>query len=384
MEDTRSERYFATTIGLPNYGLDPTRDCTHVRNEELRFRFGEKVTNKGYCYEKAKTLRVAERVRELYPPCFQTTLMPKGSPIPESFARAVVSEVCYHSQMNGALYAVGRNKNKAVEADEQPVVYMAHDTRKTYSATILEKLDRELEGAEKAFDASSGAHRTVFEQLQMSKAKQLPIRAHADADGIQAKLVSAKDLLTTTAADLENLQGLSTMIEKGGVPAIIAWHRNEIEEKMRVIAEVENSIRGMVEKPEEARAQDMAALEEEEKRLLEDKLDKFTSLDRLKVQSKRLVERFGLPATRTACRYMEDVDIRKKTSQGRNIQDCAFCETGFPLYDVVLAPCFCVYHPWCAAMQTSLDSNCAATKCKKIFPAGWLKSFGFFKDEGMI
>lgn len=97
MDDTRSERYFATKIGLPNYGLDPLRDCTHVRNEELRFRFGEKLAKKGYFYEAAKTPRVAERVRELYPPCFQTMVIPEGARIPESFARAVVSEVFYYS-----------------------------------------------------------------------------------------------------------------------------------------------------------------------------------------------------------------------------------------------------------------------------------------------
>ena len=94
------EAWFASEAHLPNNGLDPTRDCNHVSNEELQFMFGSKEKNKGYVYTAAKIHRLRERVVELYPAIWQCHSPPEGNFIPESFARALISEVCHLHPMN--------------------------------------------------------------------------------------------------------------------------------------------------------------------------------------------------------------------------------------------------------------------------------------------
>ena len=40
MGEVGKEGYFHVKFGLPNVGLDPGKDCNHVRNEELRSIYG--------------------------------------------------------------------------------------------------------------------------------------------------------------------------------------------------------------------------------------------------------------------------------------------------------------------------------------------------------
>jgi hypothetical protein len=46
---------------------------------------------------------------------------------------------------------------------------------------------------------------------------------------------------------------------------------------------------------------------------------------------------------------------------------CALCKTPFPLKDVVLAPCMCLYHPWCIVIQNWISDSNAKDDCKKTF-----------------
>jgi hypothetical protein len=46
---------------------------------------------------------------------------------------------------------------------------------------------------------------------------------------------------------------------------------------------------------------------------------------------------------------------------------CVLCESPFPNMDVILAPCMCLYHPWCIIMQNWVSDSCAREDCKKMF-----------------
>ena len=46
-EEIGIEEWFATIVKLPCTGLDPSRDCNHVSNEEITTMFGEKLKYKG-------------------------------------------------------------------------------------------------------------------------------------------------------------------------------------------------------------------------------------------------------------------------------------------------------------------------------------------------
>jgi hypothetical protein len=61
---------------------------------------------------------------------------------------------------------------------------------------------------------------------------------------------------------------------------------------------------------------------------------------------------------------------------------CALCDSPFPNKDVVLAPCMCLYHPWCIVMQNWVSKSCAKEDCRRIFGEAWQRSYGLFYIQG--
>ena len=43
---------------------------------------------------------------------------------------------------------------------------------------------------------------------------------------------------------------------------------------------------------------------------------------------------------------------------------CVLCKRPFPKLDVLVAPCGCAYHPWCAMRQNWRTGSCAMKQCK--------------------
>jgi hypothetical protein len=56
----------------------------------------------------------------------------------------------------------------------------------------------------------------------------------------------------------------------------------------------------------------------------------------------------------------------------------AFCKSPFLAKDVILAPCMCFYHLWCAVMKNWTSDSCAKGDCKKKFGEAWKRSHGLF------
>lgn len=123
------EPWFALEVSLPNWGLDPSRDCNHVQNYELVRMFGERQKKKGYNYLGAKSDRVKQRVEELYHAIYQCSKMPKNECISESLARAIVSEVCYGHPMNWAQYASERWRVKRNGKKEAVIKYGGKESK---------------------------------------------------------------------------------------------------------------------------------------------------------------------------------------------------------------------------------------------------------------
>jgi hypothetical protein len=88
------EVWFQIEAGLPRGGLDPEKDTTHVSDEELIKVFGRKVPNRGYLYKNAIVGKITMCAEELYKPIYQVASLPEQY-ILESFARALVSEICH-------------------------------------------------------------------------------------------------------------------------------------------------------------------------------------------------------------------------------------------------------------------------------------------------
>jgi hypothetical protein len=107
------------------------------------------VQNKGYSYKNAAVKQVRSLAEELYMPIYQVD-SPPDEFIPESFARALVSEVCHGMPMNWSRYAKGvwgRKKGNKVEQQRReaiPVIkYKPVGSQKTFETRILAKLQRE-------------------------------------------------------------------------------------------------------------------------------------------------------------------------------------------------------------------------------------------------
>ena len=97
------EDCFREVVGLQNWGIDSLRDINPVKNQDLQQIFGEKVPMKGYSYLNCKSKKLKRRMEELYKPLFQQLELPKEGYIPESFARAVVSEALHFTSINWAV-----------------------------------------------------------------------------------------------------------------------------------------------------------------------------------------------------------------------------------------------------------------------------------------
>ena len=63
---------------------------------------------------------------------------------------------------------------------------------------------------------------------------------------------------------------------------------------------------------------------------------------------------------------------------------CALCKWPFPKFDVLVAPCRCAYHPWCAVRQNWRSGSCAMKQCKQEFPIAWKESMGLNRLRGKI
>lgn len=173
MAEAEKEMYFAEKIGLPNVGLDPAMDCSHIRDEELVLVFGEKVRDHGYKFLEAKPESVRDRALELIPAIWQCELTPSISVIPESFARALVSEVCHHNLMNWARYAaLSSTGDFPKEGNDGVFVYFRHGL-KTFADLAMVRIRDEIDAGVEECHFADRAHELKLTEVDALEAKLL-------------------------------------------------------------------------------------------------------------------------------------------------------------------------------------------------------------------
>ena len=110
-----TERWFAEAVDLSNWGINPLRDLFHVKNGDLLELFQRKVSHKGYQIFECKSDKVKARMEELWQPIFQCKQ--RGSEyMPESFTKAVVSEVLYSTNIDWAKLVCAKWREKSKPA----------------------------------------------------------------------------------------------------------------------------------------------------------------------------------------------------------------------------------------------------------------------------
>ena len=96
---------------MPNWRINPLRDLSHVKNEDLLEAFQRKVSHKGYQPAECKSSKVKARIEELWEAIFQCKLLESGF-TPESFTRAIISEVLYSTNIDKAKLACAKWRAK--------------------------------------------------------------------------------------------------------------------------------------------------------------------------------------------------------------------------------------------------------------------------------
>jgi hypothetical protein len=380
MEEVGKENYFHVKVGLPNAGLDPAFDCNHVSNEELRSIFGERVPGKGYLFDGAKSGEVKARVLELYPAISQIPELPAGLFLPESFARAVVSEVFHRYPMNWAKYAEDRWRGKKIESgDELTVLYRTPDRNATYVEIVYKGLEAEIADAEKDFNTAVAAHSVGHERAVLMRQTAKPPLTDMDRYKLQIKLRCIEESIDSSEAKLQKWGAMRSVVEGFADETFMRFFEDEIHGEEQRILEAVEEVQRMKEVLTETSERDLAVAIEVEKRLSSAKQDAADKVRGLKENLRQLqiwssTSMFRAPSPRIAA-PTQNIDSITLTVQG-----CSLCNQGFPAMDLVTASCACPYHPWCAAVQTSLREHCA--RCGEHFAENWLNSFGFFKCEG--
>ncbi|KAG0631938.1 hypothetical protein M758_1G292000 [Ceratodon purpureus] len=372
------EKWFASTVSLPNYGLDPSRDVNHVQNSELIQMFGARQQNLGYFYPGAKSERIKSRVEELYPAIYQFSEMPKNQCIKESFARAILSEVCHGYPMNWAQYAAERwSTCKNLDLKSETVIrYVgAESLKETYYEVAKSKFEGEIEDSRVAYSTADQDYTNtrVFIKSIMTSPKH-PSEG-AERDGLLERLSVLKIQLQEAEEVLEKCKKKTEIGSSSETISKKIGERME-KEKRRVIKlkyEIKQKEIALI----DSKGEIFEALNE---------LDRLQTLmanligeqDRLKGVLKMMKERNRLPMTLRPSQHVVE-EIESHDSDLITIIPCPLCNGRFMHMEIIVAPCKCTYHPWCMVMQSWMENRCAKKECGTAFTDNWKRSVGLDK-----
>lgn len=80
-------------------------------------------------------------------------------------------------------------------------------------------------------------------------------------------------------------------------------------------------------------------------------------------------------------------DVTPQFGEGISLQItcCTLCHYGFPDFDIIVASCSHMFHPWCAWAVFSKSAKCCDSQCKGEINLNWHQSFGWrCKDPKMM
>ena len=135
-----SETWFAEVVGLPNWGINPLRDLSHVKNADILEVFQRKVSHKGYQIRECKSAKVKSRMEEMWEPIFQ--YKPPGTRFMLE-TRVVISEVLYSTNIDWAKLASAKWRAKTRLARIYRYIEGGNQlTYRTYSLTKMRLMRR--------------------------------------------------------------------------------------------------------------------------------------------------------------------------------------------------------------------------------------------------
>jgi hypothetical protein len=379
-----SEFWFGFVVGLPRAGIDPEKDTSHVSDEEVVNVFGPKFRHFGYKYKEAKVERIKLRIRELYKAIYQAPTFP-AEYITESFARAIISEVCHMMPMNWARFAesawLRKKGDISIHQNAATVVFQPAPNSRTYDEVILQRLKHERTLMETELKRTSENLENARACLRRECEPGLELieeRARRDGEVLNAKLGLEMAQSQKKYAGLFKEMAMASSWNKGAIPKYEEMEAREdcAIKEFQEFLDHENELR-------EKEAKTLADYHEKER-------TGSVEVDRIQNsvnEKSTIIHRLIHGATHTMIlrpsRFISETDSEDQVVNV-NLRPCALCNFPFPNRDAILAPCLCFYHPWCATMQNWLSKKCARSSCERLFNEKWQRSMGLYNIEGNL
>ena len=204
-----SEKWFAETVGLPNWGINPLRDLFHVKNTNLFNVFQRKVSHKGYELTQCKCLKVKSRMEELWGPIFQCSL-PNKEYMPESFARAVVSEVLHSTTIDWAKLASAKWRAKPLPA--KIYYYTMGGQELTYKKIFLERLNVIADGIDEQLGHLEEERERLQNQLKISQSSPKGAEKAKKQKEVESQVKSLNAQLRSTKFSLKTNRKMASFM----------------------------------------------------------------------------------------------------------------------------------------------------------------------------
>ena len=290
-------------------------------------------------------------MEELYKPLFQQSKMPKGGYIPESFARATVSEVLHFTSINWARLAA--EKWQIRDAPSEIIHYNEREENLTYQSMVLSSLEagiqrmqdelrvleeeedramKTVEEVQRLANADVGAH---WNKKNYETLKKLKVQLQFELED----LVYSKSRTVALCADPEDLDLWATWSTKV----------DSLEESTNSLKQRIKELEGL---NQEVNQGTLDALE-----TLKVIKEKVKDSNAEIAKKRKIIQQLSTPSCRPITlnpnRIMVQVDMDKDVHPSQStdhqldnyMKPCALCSKGFPHKDVILASCGCNYHP---------------------------------------
>jgi hypothetical protein len=387
-----SEFWFGSVVGLSTKRLNLGRDTSHIADWELVRMFGERKHNKGYCYDTARSKKVRLRTWELYMPLYQENMLPHDSYIRESFARAIVSEIYHNHHMNWARYVEDTWYRQKTTFDRGCLVqyYKPVEEGNTYDSTMRRRLALEIEDDKNNLKNSVEEHAHAVDEPNRHEDVRCGGTSEAEIEfraRIEREILGLWRSLEHGKCDLSFGHKYLDMNESSPPnPVMVSHYRHEIVDVELVINEAKEKLQkalvrlDKLDEPYNAakkRESNLKVVVQTKRCCLEtSRKSKLGLIRKLRINGHI---QFELCPSRFM--YDSGGGVEKLQIQ---IDKCACCKTPFLLFDIVIAPYLCPYHPWCAAFQTSCFGMCATTECRRTLTKEWQRSMGHISFQSNL
>ena len=361
---------------MPNWGINPLRDLSHVQNGDLLEAFQRKISHKGYQLAECKSPKVKARMEELWEAVFQCKL-PESGFMPESFTRAVVSKVIYSTNIDWAKLACAKWRAKSRPA--KLYRYSEGGEHLTYTKVILGKLGFDADDVgEEILELDQKRERL---EITVQETRQLPeVVMKADrCKEIYTELKKLKKKLHRLKVDLKHIKKMAAF------SATNPDCSEESEEWRQRVTKNEECLDTLI-----IQIQKLDEINQRENSEVLNAMGAIKDVRRRFVDAK---DRLGLIQyqievhSRTSRRPQSITpnpiiaDLQEDDEDGC-LKPCSLCGRGFSRRDLIMASCGCHYHPWCIVTQTWNSGLCNEETCRQAFLEKWRRSMGLYSIEG--